>query len=95
MEAESSRKILSHFDHCDNRKHSLFQDAFCLFFSFFLERTVSLNESEIVCVCVCVYVHFLVARKNNLSSDVTGVSLPPLPRHLPTAACRSPRWSPS
>lgn len=45
--------------------------------------------------CLHVYVNFLVARKKNLPSDVTGASLLPLPRHLPTAACRSPQWRPS
>lgn len=41
------------------------------------------------------YVNFLLARKNNLPSDVTGVSWPPLPRHLPTAARGITRCRPS
>lgn len=61
------------------------------------KTAVSLDESWNVWVFFFFlrsYANFPVARKNNLPSDVTGASLLPLPRHLPTAACRSPRWSP-
>lgn len=74
------------------------------FVSLFWKMAGSLDEAWNVCLlvllclvfcCLHVYVNFLVARKNNLPSDVTGASLLPLPRHLPTAACWSPQWSPT
>lgn len=87
-------------------KHSFFQGVFCLSL---LEDGRNFEWSLkclgfFVCLlvlfcfvfcCLHVYVNFLAARKRNLPSDVTGASLLPLPRHLPTAACRSPQWSPS
>lgn len=69
-----------------NKKHALFRDSFC---PPLWGAGSKLSAKKDFFFFWHEYVNFLVARKNNLPSDVTGVSWPPLPRHLPTAACGS------